>query len=269
MAISRICSIPNCGKRVYARALCNGHYKQAHKSAPHLLAPLAHRQTICSIPGCGMPFRCKGMCKAHYAASCYAKWSADETRERCAVDGCDKPRLRGKYCHGHGYRNQSHGDPLAGIAPKGAQLLFVEKLLTDERTQDCIPWPFGSTVKKNRYGNIRINGKSESAPRYVCERRHGLAPSRRHQVCHSCRNKTCVNPEHLRWGTPKENGQDKVAHGTSVKGEKQHSAKLTTTDVLAIRNEPIDISHVELAKKYGVSDAAIAGIRKRRTWRHI
>lgn len=34
------------------------------------------------------------------------------------------------------------------------------------------------------------------------------------QLCHACNNKLCSNPNHLYWGTPKENHQDQVDAGT-------------------------------------------------------
>lgn len=54
-------------------------------------------------------------------------------------------------------------------------------------------------------------------------------------VCrHLDGNKTNNHVSNLAWGTPKENSQDMILHGTSRKGDKHNMAKLTDSDVLAI-----------------------------------
>jgi len=35
-------------------------------------------------------------------------------------------------------------------------------------------------------------------------------------VCHACGNEKCSNPNHLYFGSPKENAQDSIKHGTMV-----------------------------------------------------
>lgn len=42
-------------------------------------------------------------------------------------------------------------------------------------------------------------------------------------VCHACHNAECSNPNHLYWGTPSENAQDRVANGDKSVWEKMVS----------------------------------------------
>ncbi|CAN7226522.1 NUMOD4 motif-containing HNH endonuclease [Caballeronia sp. LjRoot31] len=71
----------------------------------------------------------------------------------------------------------------------------------------------------------------------------------------------------LCWGTHTQNMQDKIAHGTSGKGEANPHAKLCEDDIRAIRMSP----HTQraLGKAYGVSQVAIQAVQKRRTWAHV
>lgn len=90
-------------------------------------------------------------------------------------------------------------------------------------------------------------------------------------VLHHCDNRRCFNPEHLFIGTQQDNMNDMKTKGRERKnpnkGEKHHQAKLTESEVIAIRQSKETYS--ELAKKYSVSISHICSIRKRRSWRHI
>lgn len=86
-------------------------------------------------------------------------------------------------------------------------------------------------------------------------------------VCHSCRNKHCVNPAHLRQDTKKSNAYDRIADGTAPIGENCGTSKLTEEQVLAIRAS--DKSQKQLAKEYNVAHQSISKIIQRKNWKHI
>jgi len=92
-----------------------------------------------------------------------------------------------------------------------------------------------------------------------------------HIIRHKCRNKNCVNPEHLETGTHAENQADRLRDGTSTRGIKHPQAKLTEEQVRAIRTiySAGNISQERLAKEYGVSRETISHIVQRRLWSHI
>lgn len=71
----------------------------------------------------------------------------------------------------------------------------------------------------------------------------------------------------LCYGTPVENAADREAHGTTAKGERVGSAKLTMTQVLAIREDPRTLK--QIAADYGVHFSLISLIRKRKVWAHV
>jgi hypothetical protein len=91
-------------------------------------------------------------------------------------------------------------------------------------------------------------------------------------VLHHCDNPPCYRYDHLFIGTKADNMADKTNKGrsNSPKGERCHTAKLTETDVRAIRSTPRSYgSTAELARQYGVAHSTIKNIRARKAWTHV
>lgn len=89
-------------------------------------------------------------------------------------------------------------------------------------------------------------------------------------VRHKCDNPRCINPEHLELGTIADNNNDMVVRGRSLKGERNHQAKLTESDVLKIREEYEKGAKLkDLSVKYGVAYNTIRQIAKRIKWVHV
>lgn len=106
----------------------------------------------------------------------------------------------------------------------------------------------------------------------VCEKRYG--PMNGLYATHSCDNRACINPDHIRPGTHQSNMQEaferkrfRCGPKPWVQGENQHLSKLTESQVLEILSRP-DSSR-SLAKEFGVSQPAIQAIKLRRTWTHL
>lgn len=139
-------------------------------------------------------------------------------------------------------------------------------------TEDrCLTWPFGRDSKG--YGALRYNTHIVRAHVVVCERFNGPKPAPNYEVAHSCGkgHEGCVAGEHLYWATHVENAADMVAHGTAgrggAKGERVNTAKLTETDVRAIRLS--SASADLLGVIYGCTPQNINYIKARVTWRHV
>jgi hypothetical protein len=122
--------------------------------------------------------------------------------------------------------------------------------------QDCgyaTPcWVWQRAKRREGYGIVTSEtGVSVNAHVLYYERAKGQRPAGM-QIDHLCRNRACVNPDHLEAVTPAENAQRGAA------------AKLTPEKVRDIRKSKASI--VSLTKKYGVSQTTIYNVMRGRTW---
>jgi len=134
---------------------------------------------------------------------------------------------------------------------------FLQKV---KRTDTC--WEWTGSKKVSGYGELRAGEGSDkklSAHRVSYELFIGKIPEGAF-VLHSCDNPGCVNPTHLRAGTPKENMIDKSKRGRS------NQSKLVEEDILQIR-ELCDqkILQKDIAKKFGVHKSTVSHIKNKRT----
>ena len=107
---------------------------------------------------------------------------------------------------------------------------FEEKFIP-EPNSGCWLW-FAASVRG--YGHFRFRGRQCRAHRVAYEMFIGPIPSG-FSVLHDCDTPSCVNPQHLRLGTQADNMRDMMDRGRTLTGSRNHSAKLTEDDVLAIR----------------------------------
>lgn len=124
----------------------------------------------------------------------------------------------------------------------------------------------------NGVGYGKFRGKY--AHRVSYEMRHGSIPTGLH-IDHLCRVRCCVNPDHLEPVTNKENAQrgDTGIHmrnGGAPIGEAHPRSKMTAAKVVELRDGyDHGLSQRYLASKYGISQATVAQIVGRKTWRHV
>jgi len=86
------------------------------------------------------------------------------------------------------------------------------------------------------------------------------------ECCHNDGNpwNNCI--ENLRWDTSKNNHADKVKHGTTNRGERCGTAKLTQAQVDLIRKDT-RLQRI-IAAEYGVRDNTISRIKSGKRWAH-
>jgi HNH endonuclease len=101
------------------------------------------------------------------------------------------------------------------------------------------------------------------------EKYHGVIPSD-HDVCHSCDNPPCWNPEHLFSGTRTVNMRDMSLKERGPHGESHPFAKLSEDDVLEMYRQLDDgVSQYQIAKAFGVHERYANLIFSGRRWKHL
>lgn len=144
--------------------------------------------------------------------------------------------------------------------------LFWSKVVIPDNPTDC--WVWTRTRNDNGYGRFMISPHWVAAHRFAYEQFKGPIPEGM-QIRHMCHNRLCCNPSHLEVGTAKDNAQDAVNAGRNSKGETHGNSKLTSADVIQIRQNPERLKTVELAKRFRVSVGTISNIKTGKIWRHV
>lgn len=136
--------------------------------------------------------------------------------------------------------------------------------------EQCWEWTAALTTKG--YGKIKIKGRVVEAHRVSLDLAAGSIPEGL-CVLHSCDNRRCVNPNHLRVGTKKDNAVDREGRERSHDrtGENNGRAKLTARLVGRIRAEYRggQCTQKQLASRYGVGRSTIGRAVRRQNWQGV
>lgn len=95
-------------------------------------------------------------------------------------------------------------------------------------------------------------------------------------VMHKCDVRNCINPDHLMLGTVAMNNKDKQDKGRNITHFNPGNtfaklgtgnSRLTEDQVRAIRAD--SRRQIDIAKAYGITQAAVSGIKLRKMWAHV
>jgi len=131
-----------------------------------------------------------------------------------------------------------------------------------QKTQSCWLWLGARDQNGRGYGHIRLpgHGRLETAHRLAYANEHGPIPFKA-LVLHSCHNKICVNPSHLRLGNYQANANDRARRSLD------QVYKLDWQRVLEIRRfSVLGALPRELARSFSVSTRQIQYIIAGRIW---
>ena len=118
--------------------------------------------------------------------------------------------------------------------------------------------PFLNLWKNNKQKIMRPH-------RMVLEAFVGLCPEG-FECCHNDGNAFNNHVSNLRWDTHTNNIHDRIKHGTSNRGERCGTAKLTLEQVNAIRQDT-RLQRL-IAADYGIAESMISRIKNGKRWQH-
>lgn len=125
----------------------------------------------------------------------------------------------------------------------------------EDRGHDTPCWIWQWTTNEQGYGKISGKGTTTRAHRVYYEKKFGPIPEGMF-LDHLCRNRACVNPEHLEPVTPAENAR---------RGSR---TILNPSKVREIRSRGDESKH-DLAAEFGVTHWAIDSVLRYRNWKDV
>lgn len=131
----------------------------------------------------------------------------------CRVPGCEYPFYGEGFCRKHFTRLRRGKNPFDKSRQETSLSERIENNIARVPESGC--WLWLATINNKGYG--RIDGKY--AHRVSFELKNGKIPNGLF-VLHSCDVSCCVNPNHLRLGSQKDNTQDAVKRGRTARGDK-------------------------------------------------
>lgn len=149
-------------------------------------------------------------------------------------------------------------------AAKDWKIRFWEHVTKSD--EGCWEW---SGIILDGYGYLGVDRHLRRANRLSWKLHFGDIPDHL-CVLHSCDNRRCVNPAHLFLGTPADNAADMVRKGRSMKGTRNHKAKLTPEKVGQLRADWATGKYLqrELGAKYGITQAQAGNIIRQISWKN-
>lgn len=158
------------------------------------------------------------------------------------------------------------------------------KRVDAREASECWPWIGGRTP--NGYGAAYITfpdgiRRQCGAHRAALIVAHGAFPIAGAYVLHSCDNKLCVNPLHLRYGTQRDNVRDMWERGRAVPPPRSVKKNRPPKPKPPNRRDKLTAQHKveilerlhrgdlvkDIARDYGVSTAPVSNLKNHgKTW---
>jgi len=185
-----------------------------------------------------------------------------DRRQKCApfvlcACGCEQPTLLATRTH-------KRDGTIAGTPQrflKGHSTIPYQRarrLAPSYRIDASGCWVWEGGKNSSGYGTLRVAGVTQQVHRFYYERSVGPIPTALH-LDHRCRNRLCVNPDHLEPVTKTEN----IRRGKVC--------KLNVDQVKTIKSllQKGGITQAGIGARFGVGAATIGSIARGESWREI
>lgn len=163
----------------------------------------------CSEADCTKPAHSRGLCQAHYWH--WNKANRDKVAAYqknpdgvCTVEGCERVSDAHTLCNMHYLRLRIRGEVGGARSTKLHDLPMSERLLARVQHDANGCWVWTGSLLADGYGNLRDGAKVKRAHRVSYETFVGPIPGGL-EIDHLCRNRSCINPDHLEPVTRAEN----------------------------------------------------------------
>lgn len=149
-------------------------------------------------------------------------------------------------------------------------------------------WFWKRCCNPKGYGQFKLNGRMEQAHRVSWFLANGSIPELfeglSSQICHSCDNPKCSNPNHLFLGNNKINMQDSAVKGRKsgpqlgnigkrpwFEGVNSPSVLKTEVEIQEIKQDLKEgiLLQKEIAKKHDLDPTTVSDIKRGKTWSRI
>jgi hypothetical protein len=122
----------------------------------------------------------------------------------CSIDGCERNILARKLCNLHYNRLNKYGT--TDVRPR---IPFEQRFWAKvNKTESCWDWT-GYVDPQLGYGHTWYDGRQQRVHRVSYQLEVGEIPEGM-MIDHRCHNRKCVNPDHLRLATMKQNQENRA-----------------------------------------------------------
>lgn len=161
---------------------------------------------------------------------------------------------------------------------KNPKIAWLTRAVSHKDRTKCWTWPF-RIHNNGGYATISLNGMTTNAAQLaLIFDGKPKPPFPNNHALHSCKNnRACTNPDHLRWGSNKDNNQDRIKDGHTTKGIATVYGSLHGNSIL-IEKDIKEIKYLlstqqwkqkDIADLFGVNHRTVSNIHCGIGWKHV